>query len=271
MQELRLFVEEVGKALRELLRAGDRLDEDQHLPLLEHPVHMFGEPLPLLVVVLDDLDMLLDGGGRLAFLADRDAGGQLQDVACELLDLWREGGRKQQRLPARTHILDDGPHLVLETKVEHPVGLVEHNEGHPAERATLHLHNVDQPARVAYRDFTPALDLLELLQLGKAAGQRRAPQAKLAIQLVCLLLDLHRQLARRAQYDTDGTLALLQLLLGDAVHQHRQKVCDRLPRTRLRDADDVAAGERRGDGLSLDRRRLRVAVPSDGLHELRPQ
>mmetsp|Transcript_24988 Transcript_24988/g.59491 ORF Transcript_24988/g.59491 Transcript_24988/m.59491 type:complete len:444 (-) Transcript_24988:978-2309(-) len=166
----------------------------------------------------------------------------------------------------RGHGVHDTENLRLKAHVEHAVRLVEDQIGRPLAGARLHLDEVDEPPGGADRHVRAGLQVLELLVLAEPAEGRDAAEAVRLAELPCLLVYLLRELARRGDDDPDGALPFLKLRLVHDVHQHRQHKRCRLPRARLGDAQDVAAGEHRWDGLSLDRRWGGVPLLVDGTH-----
>ena len=71
--------------------------------------------------------------------------------------------------------------------------------------------------------------------------------------------DLAREFARRAQHQHAGAAAGGRLGMGQKVMENRQSEGGGLAGAGLGDADEIAAGHDRGNGLRLNRRRLGVA------------
>ena len=53
----------------------------------------------------------------------------MEEVLGEPLDVLGPGGGQHQDLPVRPHLAEDLPDLRLEAHVQHPVGLIQHQEG----------------------------------------------------------------------------------------------------------------------------------------------
>mmetsp|Transcript_26053 Transcript_26053/g.77824 ORF Transcript_26053/g.77824 Transcript_26053/m.77824 type:complete len:446 (+) Transcript_26053:205-1542(+) len=202
------------------------VDEDEGLVILalQHPPQVAVEDLPLGLVALlpgvlvEDNDLLCDvctGGRHAVFvLPDREPHG-LHSVPAEglrqvLHRRWPSRGEEEHVSVApdgRRDLAD----VILEAKVQHPVGLVEHEVRHPAERELLVLQEVHQPPGRRDEDVAAAPEVPQLLHLVLAAVDARGPDAAAVValcglleELVRLLGDLDRQLAGWSHDQCDG-------------------------------------------------------------------
>jgi len=82
-----------------------------------------------LLLGADEEHALLDAIDRNLDWSDVDADWRVEDVMGELGDRRRHGGGEQERLALVRAERDDFPHVMDEPHVEHPVGLVEHEDG----------------------------------------------------------------------------------------------------------------------------------------------
>ncbi len=97
--------------------------EDQHPtagPALEH-----GQQQLLLEPAGDRIEGVRDGLGRRDH-ADLDGDRVVQDAVRQPADVLRHGGREEQRLALRRHLLEDAADVGQEAHVAHAVGLVQH-------------------------------------------------------------------------------------------------------------------------------------------------
>ena len=155
---------------------------------------------------------------------------------------------------------DDFPDVVDEAHVEHAVGFVEHEKLDLAELQAVALHEVEQAAGGGDHDFDALHDRADLAAHRHAADRQRRGQAHVAAIGVEAVEDLSRQFAGRAQHQHAAGLGLrLDAVLQDAM-QDRQREGRGLAGAGLGDADDVTAGEREGNGLSLDGRGREVIL-----------
>ena len=172
----------------------------------------------------------------------------------EFGDVLRHGRREEQRLPLDRQFGDDLPDVVDEAHVEHAVGLVEHQKLDLAELQPVALHEIEQAAGRGDHDFDALHDRADLASHRHAADRQRRSQAHVAAIGVEAVEDLSRQFAGRAQHQHAAGLGLrLDAVLQNAVQDGKREGCG-LAGAGLGDADDVTAGEREGNGLSLDRR-----------------
>ena len=176
-----------------------------------------------------------------------------QHLLGEFGDILRHGRREEQRLPLDRQFRDDLADVVDEAHVEHAVGFVEHEELDLSELQAVALHEIEQAAGRGHHDFDALHDGADLASHRHAADRQRRGQADVAAIGVEAVEDLSRQFARRAQHQHAAGLGLrLDAVLQDAM-QDRKRKGRGLAGAGLRNADDVTAGEREGNGLGLDR------------------
>ena len=122
---------------------------------------------------------------------------------------------------------------------------------------------VQQPARRGDQHVHAPVDQLVLFAKGHAADQQRLGQAGMFRIGVKVLGHLGRQFAGRAQ----DQAARHPRTRASAPQKgdHRQHEACRLARAGLRDPQNVAAFQGRGDGAGLDRRRRFIPGLGDGL------
>jgi hypothetical protein len=134
----------------------------------------------------------------------------------------------------------DGADVRMKPHVEHPVGLVEHED----------------------------LDRARKSQWRRCIRSISRPGVATTMSTPDALLHLQRELARGGDDEgADGPALALGPALGEAVEE-REHERGRLAGARLGDAREVAAGEGGGDGNGLDRGRGRVARCEDPSHDL---
>src|SRR5256884_209217 len=243
-----------GHAVRAPLRADE--DEDRH--------HVFPAEQA------DEQGCLQVLGNRVDFVADRrrrpvgrghgDSDGVAPDRPGERLDLrrHRRGGEEGLSLP-RGGLHDpadvrEGPH------VEHPVRLVEDQDPYAAELERATGHVVQEPAGCRDDDIDARSEGVLLRRHADAPVDCVAADAGPFREATEGHLDLGGQFAgRREDEGARATRGLLHKSLED-----RKEKRGRLPRSRLRGADHIAARQNRGDRLLLDRRGGLVAEAVDG-------
>ena len=121
----------------------------------------------------------------------------------DLADLALQRGAEQQRLAlARAHLhdpVDDG----LEAHVEHPVGLVEHEQPDAVERDVTPVDQVEQPSRCGDEDVCARGEARLLDDPGAAVDGRDRERAGVG-DVAQVVDDLRGQLARRRQHERRG-------------------------------------------------------------------
>uniref|UniRef100_A0A182JJJ6 Uncharacterized protein n=1 Tax=Anopheles atroparvus TaxID=41427 RepID=A0A182JJJ6_ANOAO len=268
-------------AIEELLqRVGRllRLDEDQRQTVLVVAVVQRGD-LPEQVQQVGALDVLLHPEDRLRDVdrgrtdaPDGEENVAVEKVARQLLDRLREGGGEHERLTLARHrhlaVLDDAPDLRLEAHVQHPVGLVQHQEADVVQPHLAARDHVLEATGRRHDQMAAAVELAHLVMRVVAAVQHRRAHARPVAELLRLLEDLRGQLARRRQHQPERVLlAPVHRPVGRRrgrtvlVHlvQNRHQEGGRLARAGLRARHQVAPGQNDRDCVLLHRRRLVVA------------
>ena len=177
------------------------------------------------------------------------------------LDVGRDGGGEEQRLPLLRERVEDGGHLALEAHREHLVRLVEDEEADVVrvERAAPEV--VEHAARRAHHHLRALGELVDLpLHRGAAVHGRDLDVAALA-QPLDLGRDLEGQLARRAEGEH---LDLGHRAADDVVHD-RQAEGRRLARPGARLHHRVLAARGGLPHRDLHRRGVGVANLGEGL------
>ena len=236
--------------------------EDQHAP---HVV-AFQESLQerLLHLARDVVDALLDLGSRAChrrhFHAHRIGEERVRQVA----DLLRHGGREEHGLALLRHHARNGADRLDEAHVQHPVGLVEHQDVDVGEVAVALLDQVEQAAGRGHHDVDAAAQRVHLRVLPDAAVDHRGAHGRMAPVHGDALGDLHGQLARRRQHQGVRLARHARALRGvrrvgaDLAGRlepldEGQGECRGLAGAGLRGTEDVAPFQCRRDGLGLDR------------------
>ncbi len=150
-----------------------------------------------------------------------------------------------------------------EAHVEHAVGLVEDEHLDAVEAQVALAHQVEQAAGRRHHHVDAAAQRLHLGALADAAEDHRVRDAQVAAVGAEAVADLRGELARGGQHQAAhrARLALLRGGLGGRqALQDGQGEGGGLAGAGLGAAEEVAAGERRRDGLLLDRRGGVVAL-----------
>ena len=220
------------------------------------------------------------GGARLD--ADRDRVPQV--TPGEPGDRARDRGREQRRLVDLGQRAEDLLEVVGEAHVEHLVGLVEHDGLDLVEPDRPALEVIDGAPRRRDDDVDPAREPVELRRDRLAAVDGHDARPDLASVLVGRLGHLHRELARRRQDERLGPAPAVAVARrspaldgtpGRAVRvearrealEQRQGERRGLAGPGRRLGEQVVAREQRRDRGGLDRRRLLVPEPGQGLQE----
>jgi hypothetical protein len=191
--------------------------------------------------------------------------GRVAGVALDqVLDRARHRRREEQALPLLGHGLEDVLDVVAETHVEHPVGLVEHDDLQRVELQRAARHVVHDAARRADDDLRPGVQRAELPLVALAAVDRHLHQAFLEKgQLAEFLRHLHRELARRAEHEHLHRAQLHVHLLDGRDGKGRG-----LARAGGGLADDILAGQPVRNHRRLDGRGFLETHLVDGLEKL---
>ena len=199
-------VEQLGVVL-DAVAAGE--EDDDLLP--EVALEEGEQKQEALVRVADDVALLeaFDGAVLLPVVDVDVQRARPQRDAREVLDLGRLRGREQHGLPlVLGQDLDDLAHLVLESDLEDPIGLVDDERLQVLEDEALGvLQVVEEPARRRHHEIDA---FAELLGLGSPVGPSDDDRVRLGMvghQLASDAEDLQRKLARGRDHDDTGAWA----------------------------------------------------------------
>ena len=248
--------------------------EDQHAFELARHLVAFGQDhleQRLLLVLLDHEEILVDPFGSGAFGRDRDLDRVAAVFADQFLDLLGHGGAEEQRLAVFGDQLADPAQRVDEAKVEHLIGLVEHQHFDFVEREGLLVDQIEQAAGRGNEDVGAAVQLVTVLVDRGATDDRMDLEARQRAVILRALGDLASQFTRRGEHQHAAGFER-RLLVGFAqpvdAGQHEG---GGLAGAGLRDTHQVAPFEngrdrpfldRRGSGIALEVKRLK-----DGLRQ----
>ena len=200
---------------------------------------------------------------------DGDMDGVAQQLAGQLADLARHGGREEQVLALRWEVRDDAADRLDEAQVQHLVGLVEHEDLGAARATTLRSPDVvEQAARRGDQHVDAARHGLDLRAVADAAehdgdgdaehgGRRCGSSRRSGLQARASGSARARgsPCARRWR-----RLAARRCRIGSAKAAVLPVPVWAMP-------EQVAAGQHRRNGLRLDRGRGRIAFALQGLQE----
>ena len=196
-----------------------------------------------------------------------DANRVAQQALRQLLDLRRHGRREQRRLARRMRRLGEAADVVDEAHVEHAVGLVEHQPRRLGQDHVLLADQVGEPARRGDQHVDARRDLADLAEARDAAEHQRGRDMRALGQHAERFVDLHGELAGRNQHQRARRLGAALGAERDDLGQDRQREGRGLAGAGLGDAQNVAAGELRRNGLDLDRLGFGVAGGNGGLEQ----
>ena len=198
-------------------------------------------------------DLDLEGGdvlvgGRRA--ADLDPLGIVHELLRELLDRRRHGRREQHGLALFGKFGADEFDIGDEPHVEHPVGLVDHQQFAAVEQDLAPLEQVHQPARGCDQHVDAIVERLDLVAHLDPADQQRELEIVVLAVFLEILRDLRREFARRGE----DQRARHQRAASAAGHDidHRQDEAGGFAGPGLSDPDDVLHHQDRRNGLGLD-------------------
>ena len=223
-----------------------------------------------LAAAVDQEHLLIDQFGRRVAAGDFDHRRAGQQAIGQLLDLVREGGRKQQVLPLLGQHRDDLADIADEAHVEHAIGFVEHQDFHTRQVDRALLQVIEQPARGGDQDIDPVLQLADLRIDADAAEYHHRGQLGVLAVIAKALLDLGRQFAGRGQHQRANRRAALRIAHRRLVAQplqDRQRKAGGLAGAGLGAAHQVATAEHGRNGLRLDRRGKGIAALGNGANE----
>ena len=118
----------LGQIAGDLIRAV--LGAAEHQRILHRRGQVLDEPgqQELLVALLDEIQALVDALHRAGHGVHLHEGGVMQDACGQLLDLFGHGGAEHQVLALCGQLCDDLLHVMHKAHVQHPVGLVQHED-----------------------------------------------------------------------------------------------------------------------------------------------
>ena len=175
-----------------------------------------------------------------------DPDGLVRVGAGELADGSVERCREEHRLAVVGHLPQDLVDLWLEAHVEHPVGLVEHEDRDRIERDEPAIHQVLQAAWRGH-EHVGLLGLRGLSRDGDATVDRRDLDPARLAEIREDLGHLDRELACRHEHECGRASVTGRDALDD-----RDREGERLAGARRRLGEHVVAGERRRDRAGLD-------------------
>ena len=154
------------------------------------------------------------------------------------------------------------PDVGQETHVEHAVGFVEHQILEAAQLRVRLPEMIEQPSRRADDDVDAAAEGVLLRAHADSAIHGKAADGRVNRKVLEILDDLRRQLARRRNDERAGRARTAAWLLHQAV-EYRQKKRRGLSAARLGACEEIAACERRWNGVGLNRCRFLKAEVFD--------
>ena len=273
------------KALRLALVAVDRAGGDAGG--LEHPDDLVGAMLgaaehqrPLdrlrlqvhgeqggLLGLVDQDDGLLDAVDGSRRRSDGDFGRVGQIAVGKILDRLRHGRREEQGLTPSRDQGDDPLQRMDEAEVEHLVGFVEHQDFEVAQAERALVDEVEQAAGRGDEDVEAAGDGAEAFAIGDAAEDDADRQMHEAAVGLGAGGDLRGQLAGRGKHQHARAARMRHAIGGRQPLQRRKHEGGGLAGAGLGDAQQVAAGQDRRNGLELDRRCLAVILGGERIEQ----
>ena len=145
-----------------------------------------------------------DRFGRRAALTDLHVLRVAHDLEREPHDIVRHRRREEQRLARVGHRRDDAAHVGPEPHVHHAIGLVEHQQLDAAQVGVLLPHVIHQPPGRGDDDVDAGAQRALLDAHLDAAVDGGARHRRVVGEPVNLVLDLHRELARRREHQHAG-------------------------------------------------------------------
>ncbi len=250
----------LGQAVGTMLGAG----EHQHLAPVVGADEV-GEQLPFALAVhrMDHLLHPLRGGVAAGHF---DEGGAVQQPVGQLLDFVREGGREEQVL---TPLGQQGQHLADvadEAHVEHPVGLVQHQDLDLGEVHGVLAHVVQQAPGGGHEDVHSAAQPLDLRVDLHPAEDDGGLQGQVFAIGVHALAHLGRQLTGGGKDEGADGAPPARLRRGEALQQWQGETGG-FAGTGLGPGHDVPPLQNHRDGLALNGGGLAVALFGHGTED----
>ncbi len=205
--------------------------------------------------LIDEGDALFDALDRGRHRSHRNFGRIGQITVGEFLDRARHGGREEQGLALGRDQSDDPLQCVDEAQIEHLIGFVEDQNFELAKAQRALLDKVEQSARSGDENVETAGDFADALVIGHAAENGADGQLhELAISARAAG-DLSGQLTGRSEHQHADLAGLEIFAIGGQPVERWKNEGSGLAGAGLGDAQQVATGQKRRDGLKLDRGR----------------
>jgi hypothetical protein len=253
-------LEQTGDAVRAVLRPA----EDEHRVVI-HALEQLEQQVGFLGIGNGINDVLHGLGGRPA-RANLNRLGILHRPFDERLDLRRNGCGKQRGVALARAFVQYPAHVGQKSHVEHPVGLVEHEELNLVQPQRPTLQMIEQTSRRGDHDVGAGAQLVVLPTVADAAKNHSGFQIGEARVIVDGGFHLRGEFARGFEDERARAGRVLPELRKDG-----QAERGGLAGAGLRTADDVASGEHERDGAELDGRRLDVTHRLDAIHDCRSE
>ena len=224
-------------------------DRTQHGPLFAAFIFAFGR--------FEHHHALGDVFARRRGAGHFDLGRVGQECIGDPFNFGRHGRAEKQRLPGERGQVEDAFDIRDEPHVEHPVSLVHDHDLHAGQQQFAALKMVEQPARRGNQHIDAPVDQQILFLETDPADQQRLGQFGMFGIGVKVFSHLCGKFAGRAQDQRPG-----HPRPGPAPPQqgdHRQHETGGLAGAGLRNAQYVAAQQRRGDSPRLNRGRRQIA------------
>ncbi len=204
--------------------------------------------------------------GRL-LASEHDAARILEMTLRNRGDSRRHRRREERRLARRRRLAQNRLEIVGKPHVEHFVRFIEHERDERLELERRAPQMIERAAGRRHDDVGAAAERMDLIAHGRAAVQRHDRQAQTRGVLADGVRHLHRELAGRHEHHPARQAASpLGGVRGESIeHRQRERRCFSGARCGLR--EQVVPLEEQGNRLSLNRRRLFVAEPRNGLDE----
>ncbi len=209
----------------------EQREQERRLELLRHRV-----------------DRLRDADGRRGLTLLVNEHRVTEHLARQRRDRRRHGGAEEQRLPLAGQVPEDLADLRQEAHVEHPVGLVEHQELEAFELRVRLAEMVQQAAGRRDDDVDAAAEGVLLRSHADAAEDGGGRDRRVHRQVVQVFDDLRRELARGREHQRAGGAAGAI----DQGMEDRQEERHGLAAAGGRAREQVASVEGRGNGVRLD-------------------
>ena len=220
--------------------------------------------LPVVIDRVADLRDVGHGGRR---RRDLDLRRPYQHLPGQFHNRRRHGRREHHGLALGRHRRHDAPDVLDEPHVEHPIGLVQHEDFQRVEAHRLSLEVIQQPPRGRHDDVHPAPQRQLLRTVPDTAEDDGGLEWKQRAVGLHRFADLRRQLARGGQDQRPRRRgAAPRQALEDGQHKPGG-----LARAGLRAAEKVASRQRERNRPLLDGGRRLIACPFDGLNEFGPK